>query len=113
MEALGILRMRYVRWEREEREKQRERERERERERDRDRDRDRETETERDGSDVTVVALKLATSIRFPLPKILTFFLPRIFVSAFSNAHHCGAEIPNEFALFVVNKIRTFFSFPG
>ena len=37
------------------------------------RERERERDTEKDGSDVTIVALKLATSLHFPLPKIRTF----------------------------------------
>ena len=53
-EALPILCVRYARWERE---IQRERERER----------------EIDGSDVIIVALKLAMTSHFPLPKIRTF----------------------------------------
>ena len=44
-EALPILCVRYFRWERE-------------------------IQTERDGSDVTIVALKLAMNLHFPLPKI-------------------------------------------
>ena len=34
--------------------------------------RERERDTEKDGSDVTIVALKLAMSLHFPLPKIRT-----------------------------------------
>ena len=40
--------------------------------RERYRERERERERERDGSDVTIFALKLAMSLRFPLPKIRT-----------------------------------------
>ena len=54
-EALPILCVRYFWWERE-RERERYRERERERER------------EIDGGDVTIVALKLAMNLHFPLP---------------------------------------------
>ena len=54
-EALPILCVRYFRWERE-----------------REREREREIQTDRDGSDVTIVALKLAMNLRFPLPKIRT-----------------------------------------
>ena len=36
------------------------------------RERERERDTEKDGSDVTIVALKLAMSLHFPLPKIRT-----------------------------------------
>ena len=36
------------------------------------REREREIQTERDGSDVTIVALKLAMNFHFPLPKIRT-----------------------------------------
>ena len=46
---------------------------ERERERERERQTERERERYRDGSDVTIVALKLAMSVHFPLPKIRTF----------------------------------------
>ena len=35
--------------------------------------RERERDTETDGRDVTIVALKLAMSLHFPLPKIRTF----------------------------------------
>ena len=34
------------------------------------RERERDTDRERDGSDVTIVALKLAMNSHFPLPKI-------------------------------------------
>ena len=34
---------------------------------------ERERDTETDGSDVTIVALKLAMSLHFPFPKIRTF----------------------------------------
>ena len=37
----------------------------------RERDTDRERETERDGSDVTIVALKLAMNLHFPMPKMV------------------------------------------
>ena len=81
----------------------------------RERDTDRERETERDGSDVTIVALKLAMNLHFPLPKIRTIgdeltlslaknshfsFLPSHFPSLPSRrGHHGGAEIRNEFTL--------------
>ena len=77
--------------------------------------RERERDTETDGSDVTIVAVKLAMSLHFPLPKVRTkwrrvytfpcqkfalfvspFTLP---VSHFWNGHQCGAEIRNEFTL--------------
>ena len=45
---------------------------ERERERAREREREREVQRETDGSDVTIVALKLAISLHFLLPKIIT-----------------------------------------
>ena len=70
---------------------------------------------ERDGSDVTIVALKLAMNLRFRLPKIRTIgdeltlslaknshfsFLPSHFPSLPSRrGHHGGAEICNEFTL--------------
>ena len=44
----------------------------RERERERERERQRERDTETDGGDITIVALKLAMSLLFPLPKIRT-----------------------------------------
>ena len=74
-EALPILCVRYFWWERE-----RERERERYRERER----------EIDGSDVTIVALKLAMNLHFHLPKIrtigdeLTLSLPKFRTFRFS-----------------------------
>ena len=77
------------------------------------REREREIQRERDGSDVTIVALKLA--MNFHLPKIRTIgdeltlslaknshfsFLPSHFPSLPSRrGHHCGAEIRNEFTL--------------
>ena len=76
-EALPILCVRYFRWERE---------RERERERCRERERERERERKTDGSDVTIVALKLAMNRRW---------------------NHCGAEIRNEFTLSIA---KTFFA---
>ena len=42
-------------------------------ERERDTEREREREREIDGSDVTIIALKLAMSLHFPLPKIRLF----------------------------------------
>ena len=82
----------------------------------------RERERERDGSDVTIVALKLAMNLHSPLPKIRTIgdeftlslaknshfsFLPSHFPSLSSRrGHHCGAEIRNEFTLSVAKKNR-------
>ena len=79
------------------------------------REREREIQREKDGSDVTIVALKLAMNSHFPLPKIRTIgdeltlslaknshfsFLPSHFPSLPSRrGHHCGAEIRNEFTL--------------
>ena len=98
-EALPILCVRYFWWER---------------------DREREIQRERDGSDVTIVALKLAMNLHFPLPNIRTIgdeltlslaenshfsFLPSHFPSlpsrdlGFLRGHHCGAEFRNEFTL--------------
>ena len=89
-EALPILCVRYFRWERE-------------------RDTDRERRKW-----VTIVALKLAMNLHFPLPKIRTIgdeltlslakkhfsFLPSHFPSLPSRrGHHGGAEIRNEFTL--------------
>ena len=98
-EALPILCVRYARWERE---IQRER--------------------EIDGSDVIIVAVKLAMSLHSPMPKIRTialgshFPLPKMrnFVSHFTlpgsapflNGHHCGAEIRNEVTLSDAKTIR-------
>ena len=73
------------------------------RERERERDREREIEREIDGSDVIIVALKLAMSLHFPMPKNLhnccEFTLSLAKKSHFSFlpshilSHHCGAEI--------------------
>ena len=100
-------------------ERERERKRERDRERETEREREREREWERDGSDVTIIALKLAMNSHFPLPKIRTIgdeltlslaknshfsFLPSHFPSLPSRrGHHCGAEIRNEFTLSIAN----------
>ena len=86
-EALPILCVRYFRWERE-------------------RERYRQTDRERDGSDVTIVALKMAMNLHFSLPKIRTIgdeltdslakishfsFLSSHFPSLPSRrGHHCG-----------------------
>ena len=53
--------------------------RERERERERDTERERERERARNGSDVTLVALKLALSFALSLPKMCTFVLAKNF----------------------------------
>ena len=74
--------------------------------------------TETDGSDVIIVALKLAMSLHFPLPKLRTigneitrslaksshFSFP-LHTSRLS-LHHCGAEIRNEITLSVAKKFR-------
>ena len=89
------------------------------------RERERERDTERDGSDVTIVALKLAMNLHVPLPKIRTIgdeftlslaknshfsFLPSHFPSLPSRrGHHCGAEIRNGFTLFVAKKFFALF----
>ena len=89
----------------------------------RERERNREREREIDGSDVTIVALKLAMNLHFPLPKIRTIgneltlflaknshfsFLPSHFPSLPSRrGHHCGAEIRNEFTLSIAKKFFT------
>ena len=83
----------------------------------RERERDTEKEREIDGSDVTIVALKLAMNLHFPLPKIrdeLTLFLaknshfsflPSHFPSLPSRrGHHGGAEIRNEFTLSIAKN---------
>ena len=92
--------------------------------RERERDTEREREREIDGSDVIIVALKLAMSLHFPMLKIRTiavsshFPLPKIrtfrfslhtsCLSSFLNGHHCGAEIRNEFTLSVAKKFALF-----
>ena len=96
-EALPILCVRYARWERE---IQRERERERER--------------EIDGSDVIIVALKLAMSLHFPMPKIRTiavsshFPLPKNRTFRFSVHTSCLTIVALKFAVhtFRCQKIR-------
>ena len=91
----------------------------------RERERERERQTERDGSDVTIVSLKLAMNLHFPLPKIRTIgdeltlslaknshfsFLPSHFPSLPSRrGHHCGAEIRNEFKLSIAKKFFALF----
>ena len=79
-EALPILCVRYFRWERE---------------------REREIQTDRDGSDVTIVALKLAMNSHFPLPKNRTsrFSLHTSRLPLNGEVYHCGAENRNEFTL--------------
>ena len=87
----------------------------------RERERDTEKEREIDGSDVTIVALKLAMNLHFPLPKIRTIgdeltlslaknshfsFLPSHFPSLPSRrGHHGGAEIRNEFTLSIAKNV--------
>ena len=86
------------------------------------RERERYREREIDGSDVTIVALKLAMNLHFPLPKIRTIgdeltlslaknshfsFLPSHFPYASlpsRRGHHGGAEIRNEFTLSIAKK---------
>ena len=82
------------------------------------RERERERDTETDGRDVIIVALKLAMSLHFPLPKLRTigneitrslaksshFSFP-LHTSRLS-LHHCGAEIRNEITLSVAKKFR-------
>ena len=85
-EALPILCVRYARWERE-----------------RDTEKEREREREIDGSDVIIVALKLAMCLHFPMPKLRTiavsshFPLPKYRTFRFSLHTSCltigGAEI--------------------
>ena len=91
------------------------------REREREREREIQREREIDGSDVTIVALKLAMNLHFPLPKIRTIgdeftlslaknshfsFLPLHFPSLpLRRGHHGGAEIRNEFTLSFAKKI--------
>ena len=86
------------------------------------RERERYRQREIDGSDVTIVALKLAMNLHFPLPKIRTIgdeltlslaknshfsFLPSHFPSLPSRrerGHHGGAEIRNEFTLSIAKN---------
>ena len=94
----------------------------------RERERERYREREIDGSDVTIVALKLAMNLHFPLPKIRTIgdeltlslaknshfsFLPSHFPSLPSlRGHHGGAEIRNEFTLSIAKKFFALRLFP-
>ena len=103
-EALPILCVRYFWWERE---------------------RERYREREIDGSDVTIVALKLAMNLHYPLPKIRTIgdeptlslaknsrfsFLPSHCPSLPSRrGHHGGAEIRNEFTLSIAKNFFALF----
>ena len=89
------------------------------------RERERYREREIDGSDVTIVALKLAMNLHFPLPKSRTIgdeltlslaknshfsILPSHFPSLPSRrGHHGGAEIRNEFTL-KLSIAKTFFA---
>ena len=89
------------------------------------RERERERDTEKDGSDVTIVALKLAMNLYVPFAKIRTIgdeftlslarnshfsFLPSDFPSLPSlRGHHCGADICNGFTLSVAKKIFALF----
>ena len=94
----------------------------------REREREIQRERERDGSDVTIVALKLARWTHFHLPKIRTIgdeltlslaknshfsFLPSHFPSLPSRrGHHCGAEIRNEFTLSIAKNFFARFVVP-
>ena len=89
------------------------------------RERERYRQRERDGSDDTIVALKLAMNLHFPLPKIRTIgdeltlsfakkshfsFLHSHFPSLPSRrGHHCGAKIRNEFTLLIAKKFFALF----
>ena len=91
----------------------------------REREREIQTDRERDGSDVTIVAPKLAMNLHTPLPKIRTIgdeltpflaknfhfsFLPSHFPSLPSRrGHHCGAEIRNEFTLSIAKNCFALF----
>ena len=84
-------------------------------------EREREREREIDGSDVTIVALKLAMNLHFPLPKIRTIgdeltlslaknshfsFLLSHFPSLPSRrGHHGGAEIRTEFTFSIAKNL--------
>ena len=70
--------------------------------RERERERYREREREIDGSDVIIVALKLAMRLHFPMPKIRTIAVSSHFplkknrtfrFSLHTSCHHYGAEI--------------------
>ena len=85
------------------------------------REREREREREIDGSDVTIVALKLAMNLHFPLPKIHTIgdeltlslaknshfsFLLSHFPSLPSGrGHHGGAKIRTEFTFSIAKNL--------
>ena len=72
----------------------------REREREREIQREREREREIDGSDVTIVALKLAMKLHFPLPKIrtigdeLTLYLAKNSHFSFLRSHFPFSPFP-------------------
>ena len=87
----------------------------------RERERYRQTERERDGSDVTIVALKLAMNLHFSLPKIRTIgdeltlsltknshfsFLPSQFPSLPSRRGHVALKIRNEFTLSIAKNVQ-------
>ena len=74
----------------------------------REREREIQREREKDGSDVTIVALKLAMnllamSLHFPLAKIRTFRFS-LHTSPLSLHHDGGAEIRIEFTLSIAKK---------
>ena len=79
--------------------------------RERERERYRERERELDGSDVNIVALKLAMRLHFPMPKIRTiavsshFPLPKNRTFRFSLHISCLTIVTLEFTLSVVKKI--------
>ena len=95
-EALPILCVRYIRWERE---------------RERERDTEREREREKDGSDVTIVALKLAMSFALLLAKNLHLSIGEEFC-AFPCEKICTSVSPflngAEFTLSVAKNVALF-----
>ena len=97
-----------------EREREREREirRERERERERDTERERERERERDGSDVTLVALKLAMNFAPFLAKNLHLSIGEEFCTFLALPKNCTLVSPllkgAEFTLSVAKNVALF-----
>ena len=79
---------------------------EREREREREREIQTERERERHGSDVTIVALKLAMNLHFPLPKIRTFGDELTLSLAKNSQLRIFGKGKCEFIFFFRDKIR-------
>ena len=86
----------------------------REREREREIQRERERKREKDRSDVTIVALKLAMSLHFSLPKMCTSVLAKSFALFFAKNLHLSPPPPPscldgaEFTLSVAENVVPF-----